>query len=108
MPILGGLLVSLFGSLAAFFAEIMAKKVAISLAYVTTLGTVTVALLGMLALIVVPISNALFSTLPFIGWMGLAFPQPATSICIAALGSVWSGTVLYRWQVESLRIAASV
>jgi hypothetical protein len=105
MPLLGGLLVTLFSGLASFFADMFAKKVALALAYVTALGVVVVAMLAMLTVVVAPLSGLLFSQFPWLGWMGLAFP-PVHSTCITALATVWSGTVLYSWQREGLRLAA--
>lgn len=107
MPLLGGLLVTLFSGLAALLVEMFAKKVAIALAFVASLTIVVVAVLGLLTFVVAPIASAIFSSYTYLGWMGLAFPQPATGACITALSAVWSGTVLYAWQREALRIAAS-
>lgn len=107
MPILGALLVSLFTGLAGFFVEFIAKKFAMALAYIATLGVVIVVMLGLLTTVVKPLADSLFSY-PYSGWMGLAFPSPTTGICITALATVWAGTVLYAWQREALRIAASV
>lgn len=108
MPILGALLVSLFSGLAVFLAEMFGKKVAIALAFVASLSAVAITLLGLLSLVVVPLASALFASYPGTGWMGLPFPQPAFGVCMTALGTVWAGTVLYAWQREALRIAASV
>jgi hypothetical protein len=108
MPILGALLVTLFGQLASFFVEILAKKVAIAVAFAATLATVMGVMLALLSVVIVPVANAIFASFPYTGWMGLMFPTTATSVCITALATTWSGTVLYAWQREALRIAASV
>lgn len=106
MPLLGALLQTLFGGLATWLAQFFARKVAISLAYVATLGTVLVALLTLMRGIVGPLASSLFSS-PIFGWVGLAFP-PIAGGCLVSLGLVWSGCVLYAWQRESLRLAAAV
>lgn len=108
MPILGGLLVTLFSGLATFLADLFGRKVAVALAYVATLGTVMIAMLAVLTAVVAPLSSSLFSSYPWLGWMGLAFPPTVTATCLTALATTWSATVLYAWQREALRIAASV
>jgi hypothetical protein len=105
MPLLGALLTSLFGGLATWLAQFFARKVAISLAYVATLGTVTGVLLALMTSLLGPLASSLFSSSIF-GWVGLAFP-PIASTCIAAYGTAWAGCVLYSWQRESLRLAAA-
>lgn len=105
MPLLGALLTSLFGGLATWLAQFVARKVAVALAYVATLGTVTVALLALMTSLLAPIAAGLFGSSMF-GWVGLAFP-PAASACLTAYGTAWAGCVLYAWQRESLRLAAS-
>lgn len=105
MPLLGGLLVWLFGGLASFLAEMFGKKVGVGLAFVASLGGVVLVLLGGMRLVVEPLAGQLFAY-PYAGWMGLAFP-PVSGTCMVALGATWAATVLYRWQLESLRLAAS-
>lgn len=105
MPILGALLVTLFAGFATWLAQFVARKVAIAIAYVAVLGTITVALLAIMTALLAPIATALFSSTIF-GWVGLAFP-PAASACLTAYGTAWAGCVLYSWQRESLRLAAA-
>jgi hypothetical protein len=107
MPLLGTLLVGLFGGLANFFAEFVGKKVGVALAFTTALTGAFATLLLILGSVVAPLLGQLFSAYPYVGWMGLAFP-PVTSACVAALGATWAGCTLYKWEREVLRMAASV
>jgi hypothetical protein len=106
MPILGTLLTTLFGGLTTWLAQFVARKVAIALAYTATLATVTAVVLAAMTAALAPLAAALFTSDIF-GWVGLAFP-PIASTCMTIYATSWSGCVLYGWQRESLRIAASV
>lgn len=105
MPILGALLVTLFTGFATFLVQFVGRKVAIGLAFVAVLGTITAVLIALLATVVAPLLSGLFSSSMF-GWVGLAFP-PISATCITALATSWSGCVLYSWQRESLRLAVA-
>jgi len=107
MPLLGALLVGLFGGLTTFLAEFVGKKVAVALAYAAVLTSSFVALLALLGSVVAPLLAGLFSSFPYVGWMGLAFP-PVTGACLAALATTWAGCMLYKWQRDVLKVMASV
>lgn len=106
MPLLGGLLVSLFSGLASFFVTFMTQKIAIGLAYVTTLSAVVVVLLVLMRTVLAPLAATVYS-MPYAGWLGLVFP-PAAGACLTAMATVWSGCVLYAWQRDALKLSASV
>jgi len=105
MPLLGTLLVALFGGVASWFAQFFARKVAIAATYVTVLATIYVALLVVMRGVLGPLAAELFSY-QWAGWMGLAFP-PVAGTCMSALAVTWAGCVLYRWQLEGLKLAAT-
>jgi uncharacterized protein (DUF697 family) len=100
MPILAGLLVSLFSSLASLFALQLTKKTAFGLAAVTTLGTLYGALVVTMNAAVSPLLSALFST-SYGQFIGLAFP-PMAGTCLGIIASVWSACTLYSWQKKAL------
>ncbi len=106
MPLLGGLLISLFAQLAAFLAHWVGKKAALGAAAVATFGVLTVGLYGALALGL----NAVALAWP--GGVGgtflwLAVPDIVPT-CIAATIACDTAVALYRWNSENLRLLATV
>lgn len=100
MPILGGLLVSLFSGLASFLASFLSKKVSIGLAAATTLGTLYGGLVVAMNTAVGPLADALFST-SYGQFIGLAFP-PLAGTCVGIIATVWAACTLYSWQKKAL------
>jgi len=104
MPLLASLLVSLFGAIAQFFVTYFTKKVAVGLALVATLTTITAALLlgmrGLIALIAPVIGDGNFA----VGF-GMAIP-PNASACITAIVTCWSSCTLYSWKRKALELFA--
>jgi hypothetical protein len=99
MPILGGLLVSLFTGLGGLFSAIAVKQAAVA-AFVG-FGVV---LLGVFNTLVAPIAAAVFST-SFGQVLGLAFP-PIAGTCLAAVSAVWAACGLYGIQRRALSMVA--
>jgi hypothetical protein len=104
MPILGGLLVTLFSAFASFFATFLTRKIAVAGAAVASLGTITLALLAVFNTQVAPLAAAVFST-QYGQFIGLAFP-PMAGTCMASIGVVWSACTLYAWQRRAINLAA--
>lgn len=100
MPILAGLLVSLFSSLASLFALQLTKKTAFGLAAVTTLGTLYGAMVVAMNAAVSPLVSALFST-SYGQFIGLAFP-PMAGTCVGIIATSWAACTLYAWQKKAL------
>lgn len=103
MPILGSLLVSLFGGLAGFFVKFLGVRAAAVAAALTTFGTLTVALYAAVA----AVAAGLQTTFPAIVLTGvwLFVPDNATA-CVAACIACDSLCALYRWNTGTLKIAA--
>jgi hypothetical protein len=104
MPILGGLLVSLFTGLGGLFSAIFGAQVAIRAAAVVSLVTFGVALLAVFNSAVAPLAAAVFST-AYGQLIGLAFP-PIAGTCLAAVSACWSACALYGVQRRALSIVA--
>jgi len=104
MPILGGLLVSLFTGLGGLFSAIFGAQIALRLAAVTAFLGFGVVLLGVFNTLVAPIAAAVFST-DFGQLLGLAFP-PIAGTCLAAISAVWSACALYGVQRRALSLLA--
>jgi hypothetical protein len=107
MPLLGGLLLSLFTGLASFFGRWFAKKGALAAAAIATFTGLTAALYtGMIALIA-GIVAALPSSSAWPMAMWLFLPDNAAAVVSVCLG-VDTAVGLYRWNVENLRIASYI
>lgn len=106
MPLLGGLIQSLFGALAGFLLKAFAAKVAARVAAIGVFVALSGGLLAAFNLVVAPFLGQLFNT-EYGQFLGLAFP-PIAGTCMAAIAAVWVAVQTYRLQVAALRIAASV
>lgn len=107
MPILAGLLVTLFGSLFQAFLKFASQKVALAAAAITTFGALTVALLAGLSTIIA----GLHATLPNMpGLMtGIWVAMPDSTVpCIGAYFAADTAIALYAWNTQNLRLAAYV
>jgi len=104
MPILGGLLVSLFTGLGGLFSAIFGAQIAVKLAAVAAFIGFGVVLLGVFNTLVAPIAGAVFST-GFGQVLGLAFP-PIAGTCLAAVAAVWAACGLYGIQRRALSMVA--
>lgn len=107
MPILGGLLVSIFSGLIDFFIRWFGKKAAIGAAAVAVFAGLTVALwaaigaaLSTVAVLVPADSSVLIG-------LWVATPDNAQSV-IAATIACDTAIALYRWNVENLRLMAYI
>lgn len=108
MPLFAALFVGIAGQFATFLATFIAKKTAMGLAAVATLGVILVSLyVGMRGCI-----NGLASILASLGGsgaigqrfaqgMGMMIPAHAAQI-LACILATWSACVLYRWQLRGL------
>jgi len=104
MPILGGLLVSLFTGLGGLFSAIFGAQIAVKLAAVAAFLGFGVVLLGVFNTLVAPIAAAVFAT-SFGQVIGLAFP-PIAGTCLAAVSAVWAACGLYGIQRRALSMVA--
>jgi hypothetical protein len=105
MPVLGALLVSLFGGVASFFVALLGKKVAIAAAAVTALGVATAALMVTFRSLVAPLLAQMFTS-QYGQFFGLAFP-PVAGNCLATIAATWAACALYKWQVRAISLSAS-
>lgn len=106
MPLLAGLLQSLFGGLAAFLAGEASKRATMALLVSTGLVLASAALLTAFNLAVKPLVAAMFST-QFGQFIGLAFP-PIAGNCLAAIGGTWAACGAYKLKVVSIRASAGL
>ena len=105
MPILGGLLVSLFTGLGGLFSAIFGAQIALKLAAVSAFLTFGGVLLGVFNTAVAPIAAQVFST-QYGQLIGLAVP-PIAGTCLAAIMVTWSACALYGVQRRALSMMAA-
>jgi hypothetical protein len=102
MPLLAGLLVSLFSGLASFLVTFLSKKVAFGLAAATTLAGLYGAMVVFMNNAVNPLLGALFNT-QYGQFIGLAVP-PLAGTCLGIIASTWAACTLYAWQKKALDV----
>lgn len=94
MPLLGALLVNLFGGAfggaIAWFAKRGATKVAVGVGLTASLA----ALMLLFNTTVAPLAAAMFNT-QYGQFLGLAFP-PVAGTCLTAISVVWIGCATFR------------
>jgi len=106
MPILAGLLLSLFTGFASFLAQWLTKKAAFAVAAIATFGLLTIAFYATLSVILNSLVAAVPSgALPTLLW--LAVPDVLPGV-IAAMIATDTAVALYTWNVENLRLASYV
>jgi len=107
MPILAGLLVSIFSGLVAFFVKYFSKKLAIGVAAVAVFAGLTLTLWAALGLAL----SGLVAVMPgengfAIGlWVAVSYNgQVLAAVTVAADSAI----ALYKWNVENLRLMAYI
>ena len=104
MPLIGTLLVSLFGQMAGFMALYVGRKIAVAAAAVACLALLYTAVLVCFHEIVTPLLAALFTT-AYGAALGLAFP-PIAGTCLSAWTLSEACLAAFRLNTESLKLAA--
>ena len=105
MPVLGGLIVSLFGGLASFFVRFIGVRLAAIDAAVGTWGALTVALYTAAG----AVSATLSATFPPFIMTGVWLFVPDNAVaCVSAAMMCDTLVALYRWNTGTLRLAAAV
>ena len=105
MPILAGLLASLFGGVASFFVQFLTKKIAVVAAAIVAIGTAFGILMAAFNTLVAPLASAMFRT-SYGQFLGLAFP-PMAGQCLTAITACWIACALYKLKVQSIKLTAS-
>jgi len=103
MPILGSLLVTLFGGLATFFVRFLAVRAAAVTAAIATFVALTAALYGS----ALALQAGLEVAFPSIVLTGVWLFVPDNAVaCLAACIGCDTACALYRWNTGTLRLAA--
>ncbi len=104
MPLLGGLLTTLFSGLAAWLAQYLTRKVAFAAAAAVTYSALTLGLYVVMRAALASTANVT-SGLPqiFLQAMQMAIP-PIAPACISTYVTVWTACTVYTWQRDLLYI----
>lgn len=105
MPLLAGLIASLFGTLATFFAQLWAKKIVVAGLAVAAFAVALVALMAVFNGLVAPLVQGMFST-QYGQFIGLAFP-PISGTCMTSIATCWGACALYKLKMQSIKMTAS-
>lgn len=105
MPLLAGLLTSLFGGFAAQIAAMFVKKAGTAVAAAAAIGVAMGVLVVAFNTLVSPFVSSMFTT-TYGQFIGLAFP-PIAGSCLAAIGSTWAACGLYKLKVATIKATAS-
>lgn len=105
MPILAGLLSSLFAGLATFLTQIWAKKFVVAGLAIGAFAVALGVLMALFNTLVSPLAQAMFTT-QYGQFIGLAFP-PISGTCMASIVSCWTGCALYKLKMQSIKLTAS-
>ena len=107
MPILAGLLVSIFSALVSLFVRWVTKKFAIGMAAVAVFATLTLLLWGAIGLALSGVAATFSYDSGFsIGlWVAVSYNGQALA---AATVAADTAIALYKWNVENLRLLAYV
>ncbi|MCY1559351.1 hypothetical protein D9M68_963790 [compost metagenome] len=106
MPLLGGLLVNLFGGLVAFLVTWVSRKVAFGLAAVAMSSALTLALFVLMRSLLAAL-NSYTTGVPAIFVQALAMMiPPAAPFVIASYITIWTATMVYTWQRDLIVLFA--
>ncbi|MDM0027768.1 DUF5455 family protein [Variovorax saccharolyticus] len=105
MPLLAGLIASLFGGVASFLAQIWAKKIVVAGLAIAAFAAALAALLAVFNALVSPLVAAMFST-QYGQFIGLAFP-PIAGTCMTSIATCWGACALYKLKMQSIKMSAS-
>jgi hypothetical protein len=99
MPLLAGLLVTLFSGLAQFLVQYLTKKTAVAVAAIAVLSTVTVGMFFALRATFSSLTGSLTGN-ALVGF-SMAVP-PVAGTCLTAISAIWAACTLFAWQRRAL------
>lgn len=103
MPLLGSLLVTLFGSIASFLVKFLGVRLAAITAAIATYTTLTLALYAAMA----AAAQGIAAAFPSLWLTGIWIMVPDNAgACLSACILADTAVALYRWNMGSLQLAA--
>lgn len=107
MPLLGGLLVNLFGAVVLWFTQFVTRKIAFGVTAVAMMSFFTGGLFVMMRLLLGGFANAT-SGMPSILLEAIALGVPPVAmVCVSSYITCWTACTVYAWQRELVRTIAS-
>lgn len=109
MPLLGGLLITLFGSFAAWLSKFVTKKFALAGAAIGTFAALSAILYGVVAAIIAAVNVSFpIATTSAMCSLFYAINTDAAMVMFAVTVAGDTAVALYAWNAENLRLAAYV
>jgi len=108
MPLLGSLLVNLFGGFVAWLLKFFTRKVAYGIAAVTMMSGFTLGLFVVMRTALLAINNSVSgASAIFVQAVAIGVP-PVAPFCLSTYMTIWTACTVYTWQRDLLFIAAKV
>lgn len=105
MPLLGALLVTLFGGIFASLAKDAGRKAAVMAMAIAGVVAMVALLMAFFNQTVSPLAQQMFQT-QYGQYMGLAFP-PVAGTCLAAITATWIACGTYKIRMKIIAISAA-
>ena len=106
MPLLGGLLTTLFSGLVAWFAQWFTRKVAFGLATVAAMSALTLGLYVLMRATLATLAASMTGApAMFMHGLQMVIP-PVAPACVSTYVSVWTACTVYTWQRDLLHLFA--
>lgn len=107
MPLLGGLLVNLFGAVVLWLTQFVTRKIAFGITAVAMLSFLTGTLfVGMRAILASLGMAASGMPAMFAEAVALGVP-PVATLCVGSYITAWTACAVYAWQRDLVKVLAS-
>jgi len=107
MPVLAGLIASLFGSTVSIFALFLTKKAALATAAVVTFSALTVAMAAAMAALINSVLGTTGLHASILQGMAMFMPGNLT-LCVSAIIAAHATAAVYRWNQFQLLVTATI
>lgn len=108
MPLLGGLLVNLFGGVVLWLSQWVTRKVAFGMTAVALMSSLTAGIFIVMRLVLGHL-YAVGGTVPPVLAEAVALGVPAVApLCVSSYITVWTACTVYAWQRDLMHVIAKV
>lgn len=105
MPLLGGLLVNLFGGFVSWLSQWLTRKVAFGVAAVSMSSGLTMGLFMTMRFLLGMVSQSMGSV-PALFVEAVAVVMPPTAVvCVSTYITAWTACAVYKWQRDLVHLA---
>jgi hypothetical protein len=108
MPLIGGLLTTLFSGLVAWLTVYVTRKVAFGLAAVAAMSALTLALYVVMRAVMTGLNSHVVNLPEFWAVILSCGVPPAAPFCLASYVTIWTACTVYTWQRDLLHVLLKV